>query len=85
MEQALPGKDSVSKSMNQMIDYADHLKEGFALEAEGKPAGEPRNRAEWAKIWQPKYESRELPEQKTSYNPMAKSYQAQAIHFPATC
>ena len=50
MEQALPGKDSLSKSMNQMIDYADHLKEGFALEAEGKPAEDSRNRAEWAKM-----------------------------------
>ncbi|MEO7864240.1 MAG: hypothetical protein ABIU05_28165 [Nitrospirales bacterium] len=50
MEQALPGKDSLSKSMNQMIDYAQHLEEGFALEAEGKPAEESRNRAEWAKM-----------------------------------
>ena len=50
MEQALPGKNALSKSMNQMIDYADHLKEGFALEAEGKPAEESRNRAEWAKM-----------------------------------
>jgi hypothetical protein len=50
MEQAMPGKDSLSKSMNQMIDYADHLKEGFSLEAKGKPAEESRNRAEWAKM-----------------------------------
>ncbi len=50
MEQASPGENSLSKSMNQMIDYADHLKEGFALEAEGKPAEESRNRAEWAKM-----------------------------------
>ena len=50
MEQASPGKDSLSKSMNQMIEYADHLKEGFALEAEGLPAEESRNRAEWAKM-----------------------------------
>lgn len=50
MEQALPGKDTLSKSMNQMIDYADHLKEGFALEADGKPAEGSRNRAEWAKM-----------------------------------
>lgn len=50
MEHSLPGKDSLSKSMNQMIDYADHLKEGFALEAEGKPAEDSRNRAGWAKM-----------------------------------
>lgn len=36
--------------MKQMIDYADHLKEGFALEAEGLPAEDSRNRAEWAKM-----------------------------------
>ena len=50
MGQALPGKDSLSKSMNQMIDYADHLKEGFALEADGKAAEGPRDRAEWARM-----------------------------------
>lgn len=36
--------------MNQMIDYAEHTQEGFALEAAGKPAEDPRNRAEWAKM-----------------------------------
>ena len=46
----IAGGEIGSKSMNQMIDYADHLKEGFALEAEGKPAEESRNRAEWAKM-----------------------------------
>lgn len=36
--------------MNKMIEYADQIHEGFALEAEGKPAAGPRNRAEWAKM-----------------------------------
>ena len=50
LEHSLPGKDSLSKSMNKMIDYAEHIQEGFALEAEGKPAEGARNRAEWARM-----------------------------------
>ena len=50
LEHAVPGKDSLSKSMNKMIEYADQIKEGFALEAEGKSAEGSRNRAEWAKM-----------------------------------
>jgi hypothetical protein len=46
----LPGKDLLSKSMNKMIEYAEHIQEGFDLEAEGRTAEGPRNRAEWAKM-----------------------------------
>jgi hypothetical protein len=38
----LPGKDSVSKSMNQMTEYAQGNREAFELEAEGFKADEPR-------------------------------------------
>ena len=50
LEHSLPGKDSLSESMNKMIDYAEQIQEGFDLEAEGKPDEGPRNRAEWAKM-----------------------------------
>ena len=38
----------LSKSVNKMIDYAEHVQERFTLEAEGKPAEEPRSLADWA-------------------------------------
>ena len=50
LEHSLPGKDSLSKSMNKMIEYAEHIQEGFDLEADGKSAEGPRNRADWAKM-----------------------------------
>ena len=36
--------------MNKMIEYADHIQKGFDLEAEGRSAEGPRNRADWAKM-----------------------------------
>jgi len=50
MEGHLPGKDTLSKSMNQMLEYAGGMKEAFDLEDKGLKAEEPRNRAEWARM-----------------------------------
>jgi len=50
MEGHLPEKNSLSKSMNQMLDYAEAMKEVFDLEDKGLKAKEPRNRAEWARM-----------------------------------
>ena len=36
--------------MNQMLDYAEAMKEVFDLEDKGLKAEEPRNRAEWARM-----------------------------------
>ena len=49
LEATLPGKDSTSKSMNQMGVYANTMREVFALEAEGLKADETRGQAEWAR------------------------------------
>ena len=46
----LPGKDSISKSMNQMTEYAQGMREAFDLEAKGSKADGPRNMAEWARF-----------------------------------
>lgn len=50
LEGHLPGKDTVSKSMNQMLEYAGAMKEAFDIEDKGLTAEEPRNRAEWARM-----------------------------------
>lgn len=50
LEGHLPGKDAVSKSINQMIEYTQWMQAGFAREAEGSNAQEFRNRAEWARV-----------------------------------
>ena len=50
LEDHLPGKDAVSKSMNKMIEYADKMQEVFDLEAKGSNADGHRNRAGWARM-----------------------------------
>ena len=45
----LPGKDSISKSAYQMMEYRREFKQALAQESEGAKADEPRNRAEWAR------------------------------------
>ena len=47
LEKTLPGRDSTSKSMNQMLEYASGMREAFGLEAEGSKADGPRDRVEW--------------------------------------
>jgi hypothetical protein len=46
----LPGKDSTSKSMNQMLEYASGMREAFKLEARGSKADGSFDKAEWARI-----------------------------------
>ncbi len=48
LEDSLPGRDCISKSMYKMTQYAQEMREAFNLEADGLKADEPRNRAEWA-------------------------------------
>ena len=50
MEDYLPGKDAISKSMHKTIEYTAEVQEAFDLEAEGLKADGPRNRAEWARM-----------------------------------
>ena len=50
LEDYLPGKDAVSKSMNKMIEYAEGMHEVFDLEAKGSNADGHRNRAGWARM-----------------------------------
>jgi len=52
MEGSLPERDTISKSMNQMIEYAEEMKHAFDLEARGlkAEADVSRNRAEWARM-----------------------------------
>ena len=50
LEDSLPGRDCISKSMHKMTQYAQEMREAFDLEADGSKADEPRNRAEWARI-----------------------------------
>ena len=50
LEDSLPGKDAVSKSMNKVIEYADQIQGGFAREARGLNGQGLRNRAEWARV-----------------------------------
>ena len=45
-----PGKDFTSKSMNQMLEYDEGMREAFELEAEGSKADGPRDKAEWARF-----------------------------------
>jgi len=50
LENHIPGKDAISKSMHKTIEYATEAQEAFDLEAQGLKADEPRNRAEWARM-----------------------------------
>jgi len=50
LEQHIPGKDAISKSMHKTIEYAAEAKDAFNLEAQGLKADGPRNRAEWARM-----------------------------------
>jgi len=50
LEDHLPGKDAISKSMHKTIEYAAEAKDAFNLEAQGLKANGPRNRAEWARM-----------------------------------
>jgi hypothetical protein len=50
LEDHLPGKDAISKSMHKMIEYTEETRAAFDLEAEGLKGGGPRNRAEWARM-----------------------------------
>src|SRR5215472_12720803 len=50
LEDHLPGKDAVSKSVDKMIEYAEGMQKVFDLEAKGSNADGHRNRAEWARM-----------------------------------
>jgi hypothetical protein len=50
LEQHIPGKDAISKSMHKTIEYAAEVEAAFDLEAEGLNAEGPRSRAEWARM-----------------------------------
>ena len=50
LEDHLPGKDAVSKSMHKTIEYAQEIREAFDLEAQGLTAEGPRNQTEWARM-----------------------------------
>jgi hypothetical protein len=50
LEDSLPGKDRISKSMNQMLEYGQEMRAALDLESQGSQAEEPRNRAQWARI-----------------------------------
>ena len=50
LEDHLPGKDAISKSMHKTLEYTEEIREAFDLEAEGVNAGGPRNRAERARM-----------------------------------
>src|SRR5215472_5112303 len=49
LEDHLPGKDAVSKSVDKMIEYAEGMQKVFDLEAVGLNADGQRNRAGWAR------------------------------------
>jgi hypothetical protein len=50
LENHLPGKDAISKSMHKTIEYTAEVKDAFNREALGLKADGPRNRAEWARM-----------------------------------
>ena len=50
LEDSLPGKDLISKSLNQSIQYANETRRAFALEAAGMNGEACRDRAEWARM-----------------------------------
>ena len=50
LEEFLPGKDAISKSMHKTLEYTEEIREAFHLEAEGLEAEGHRNRAEWARM-----------------------------------
>ncbi|HKC94007.1 MAG TPA: hypothetical protein VKB81_08325 [Nitrospira sp.] len=49
LEDYLPGKDSISKSMHKTLEYAAKIRTAFDLEAVGLNADGLRNQAEWAR------------------------------------
>ena len=49
LKDSLPGRDSISKSAYQMVEYRREILEALAQESEGAKADGPRNRAEWAR------------------------------------
>src|SRR5215831_15260196 len=50
LEDYLPGKDSISKSMHKTLEYASKICTAFDLEAVGLKADGLRNDAEWARM-----------------------------------
>jgi hypothetical protein len=50
LEDHLPGKDAISKSMHKTLEYTTEVKEAFELDANGLKADATRNRAEWARM-----------------------------------
>lgn len=50
LEDHLPGKDAISKSMYQTLEYTKEIREAFDLEAKGMKAEGLRNQAEWARM-----------------------------------
>ena len=50
LENHLPGKDTISKSMHKTIEYTEEIREAFDREAKGLKAEGPRNQAEWARM-----------------------------------
>jgi len=49
LEDTIPGKGIMSKSMFKMLEYQREVNRAFELESQGAKAEEPRNRAEWAR------------------------------------
>lgn len=49
LEQALPGKDSLSKSMEKMIEHRRERNLAYALNAQADPAHTQHHQAEWAR------------------------------------
>jgi hypothetical protein len=50
LQDHMPGKDAISKSMHKTIEYTEEIREAFDLEAIGLKAEGPHNRAEWARM-----------------------------------
>jgi hypothetical protein len=50
LENHIPGKDAISKSMHKTIEYAVEAKDALNLDAQGLKDDGPRNRAEWARM-----------------------------------
>ena len=50
LEDHLPGKDAISKSMYKTIEYTEEIREAFELESKGLNAEGPRNQAEWVRM-----------------------------------
>src|SRR5688500_7482294 len=50
LQDHMPGKDAISKSMHKTIEYREEIRAAFDLEANGLKAEGPHNRAEWARM-----------------------------------